>query len=66
MSTTTYTLRCFVEGDNTAFDVIASSTVFIAELKEMIKEEKSDLLQRVDASSLILWKVCIRISSDSF
>jgi hypothetical protein len=57
MSDTSYRLWCFVEGDNTVFPVIASSTLFIGELKDKIKENKSNLLQRVDASSLTLWKV---------
>jgi hypothetical protein len=38
------------------FPVIASSTMSIGELKEIIKE-KSNLFQRVDASSLTVWKV---------
>jgi hypothetical protein len=57
MSETTYELWCLVEGDNTPFSIIASSTTFIGELPKMIKKEKSNALQRFDASSLLLWKV---------
>jgi len=56
-SDTSYRLWCFVEGDNTVFPVIASSTLLIDDLKDKIKEKKSNLLQRVDASILTLWKV---------
>ena len=47
----------YVVGDDTPFSIIASSTIFIANLQEMIKKEKSNLLQKVDASNLVLWKV---------
>ncbi len=57
MSDTPYTLWCYVEGDKTLFRVIISSTKITDDLKKSIKEEKSNLLQGVDASSLILTKV---------
>jgi len=57
MSDTTYKLCCIVEGENSPFSTIASSTIFVAELQKMIKKERSNLLQRVDASDLHLWKV---------
>jgi hypothetical protein len=56
MSDTT-TILCLIEGDKSPFYMVAPSTIFIAELQKMIKKEKSDLLQRVDASDLTLWKV---------
>jgi hypothetical protein len=49
MSDTTYTLLCFIEGDNTPFPVTTSSTVSIGGLKETIKEKNINLLQEVDA-----------------
>ena len=58
MPDTIYNLWCFVEGDKHAFSVAALSTMMIGELRKKIKEEKSNLLQRVDASSLNLFKVC--------
>jgi hypothetical protein len=65
MSDTTYTPWCFFERDETTFDVTISPTVSISRLRKIIKEEKSNPLQEVDASSLILWEVCyFMISSD--
>ncbi len=57
MSDDTYTLFCFVQGDNNAFPVTVPLKTFIGELKKEIKEEKSNFLGGVDASSLTLWKV---------
>jgi len=51
-----YLLWCFVEEDNTYFHVIASSTIYISTLKDLIKEKRSDRI-RVDAASLTLSKV---------
>jgi len=55
----TYRIWCFVKGDNNAFFIAPSSTILMAELKLMIKGQKSEshLLQGVDATTLILWKV---------
>jgi hypothetical protein len=49
MYDTQYILWCYIERDDTYFHVIASPTIFIAELKDLIKVEKSNLLQKVDA-----------------
>jgi hypothetical protein len=57
MSDTTYILSCYVVGDANPFPIIASSTIFIGELQQMIKKESSNLFQKVDASDLVLWKV---------
>jgi Crinkler effector protein N-terminal domain len=57
MSDTTYSLWCSVEGDCTLFLVNVSPTIFVGELQKIIKKEKSNVLQRVDASNLALWKV---------
>jgi hypothetical protein len=57
MSDTTYKHWCYVVGDDTPFSIIASSTLFIHDLQELIKKRKSNLLQKVDASNLVLWKV---------
>jgi hypothetical protein len=55
--TTTYTLWCIADGDNTVFSVTVLSSISIDELKNKIKEAKSNFLQRVDASDLTLSKV---------
>ena len=58
MSDTTYTLWCFAEGTKHPFSITPSSTIFIDELKKLIKEEElPNFLQGIDASSLTLWKV---------
>ncbi len=57
MSDDTYTLFCFVQGDNNPFPVTVPLKTFIGELIEEIKEEKSNFLKGFDAPSLILWKV---------
>ncbi len=57
MSDTPFMLWCYVQGDKAYFPVIASSAIPIGVLQEKIKEEKSNLLQGVDASSLTLRKV---------
>jgi hypothetical protein len=62
MSDTTYELLCLIERDITPFTVVAPSTTYIGVLKQVIKKEKGDRLQSVDAPDLKLWKV--RISSD--
>ena len=47
----------YVEGHNTLFRIITSSTKVTSELKDKIKEEgKNGVLNNVDASSLTLWK----------
>ena len=58
MAETIYSTR-FIEGDSAPLCLRASSTIDIAELQDMIKEERSILLQLegVDAASLILMKV---------
>jgi hypothetical protein len=61
MSDTNYHLWCYVEGDETVFDlvfdVIASSTISISKLRQTIKEKRSNILQGIDAASLTLSKV---------
>ena len=53
-----YNLWCYIQGDNTAFPLIASSTIFVDLLKDSIKEErKNGVLKNVDAKDLTLWKV---------
>ena len=52
------TLWCLVEGEEHPFLVATSPTTVIAELKKIIKIEKANTLQRVDASNVELWKVC--------
>jgi Crinkler effector protein N-terminal domain len=52
-----YTLWCYIRGDSTHFPVIVSPTISIGVLQLEIKEVKSNLLQRVDPSSLTLSKV---------
>ena len=51
-------LWCFIEGATTSFSIIASSTMFISMLRDVIKEKhKHGVLSGVDASELTLWKV---------
>lgn len=50
-------LWCIVEGDETPFSVIASTSKFIHKLKKMIKKERGNHLQRIDAPILSLWNV---------
>jgi hypothetical protein len=57
MFDTPHMLWCYVEGDNAVFRVIISSTKTIDDLKRLIKEKRSNLLQGIDASSLTLMKV---------
>ncbi|KAI0297393.1 hypothetical protein BC826DRAFT_165340 [Russula brevipes] len=58
----TYNLWCLIEG-KTPFLVTALSTMPISVLKKVIKEENSNLLQKVDAPNLILWKVDVNIDT---
>jgi hypothetical protein len=52
------TLWCLIEGDKVLFPVSASTTTYVGELKEMIKEKKkNNTLRTVDASDLTLTKV---------
>ena len=53
----TYTLWCFMQGDNNIFPAVAPLTMTIGELKTMIEKIKKNFLQGLDASSLALWKV---------
>jgi crinkler effector protein len=53
----TYSLWCPIEGDKTPFKVMIPINSDIYDLKEEIKKERSNFLQKVDASDLILWKV---------
>ena len=63
----TYRIWCFVEGDNSASYIASSSTMLMAELKKLIKEEgKNGVLGSVDAKDLILWKVRMTFGRDSF
>ena len=49
---------CFVEGDTTPFPVTASSTIFIDDLKNKIKEKGNNgVFNSVLAKDLTLWKV---------
>jgi hypothetical protein len=57
MSNTIQKLWCFSEGGNRPFSVTPSLTTSVHDLKRMIKEEKSNALQGIDAVDLTLWKV---------
>ena len=56
--TTTLTFWCLVESDDNPFPVHISPTLFIGDLKSLIKQAKGNGLKTVDASNLGLWKVC--------
>jgi len=61
MADTAHELWCLIEGTTTPtptpFSIDISPGASIDKLKDMIKEKKKNLFQRVDASDLILWKV---------
>lgn len=57
MSNITHDIWCFIEGDQQPFFITTSSTTSVARLKDMIKDRKSNFLQRVDSQGLSLWKV---------
>jgi hypothetical protein len=64
--TISYRLWCHVEGDSTAFSVLAPSAISIDELKKLIKEEGVNATERtVLAKDLVLWKVRMTMASDS-
>jgi len=53
------TLWCLVKGDTSLFKVETTPEHDIADLKALIQEErKNGVLGRVDATDLVLWKVC--------
>jgi hypothetical protein len=56
MSDTTYNFLCLLEGYKNRFYVVASSTIFICQLKQVIKKKGNRLL-RVDTSDFTLCKV---------
>jgi hypothetical protein len=60
MTSDTRALWCLIEGDSTLFEVTAPVTASIHRLKQLIHEErKNGVLRKVDASDLVLWKVCV-------
>ena len=51
-------LVCLVEGDSSIFPVTPTGDMHIWDLQKLIKEEKKNgVLNGVDSSDLILWKV---------
>jgi len=53
-----YHLWCYVAGDNVPFLVTASSSTFISQLKDLIKEKGINASEHaVLAKDLTLWKV---------
>jgi hypothetical protein len=65
MANDSYRIWCLVEGDTTIFPVTASRTLFIGELKDLIKVKNNRALNGVDADELKLWKVRMIMASDS-
>ncbi|KAG0296844.1 hypothetical protein BGZ97_004435 [Linnemannia gamsii] len=59
-------LICIVAGEpsSNAFSVKASSALIVDELKKLIKAEKSNDFQDVDADKLTLWRVSIADDDD--
>ena len=51
------TLWCLVLNNPAPFKIIVGRRIAIADLTEVIKEKKNQLLHSVDASDLMLWKV---------
>ena len=54
----TLRLWCFLQGDTLPFSVKASGEELIDELNTVIHAKRFDVLQGIDAASLILYKVC--------
>jgi Crinkler effector protein N-terminal domain len=53
-----HTLICLIEGDSSLFPVDPTGNMRICDLQDLIKEEnKNGVLNGVDPSDLILWKV---------
>jgi hypothetical protein len=53
-----HALICLVEGDSSVFIVEPTGDMDIMDLKDLIWEEnKNNVLNGVDSSDLILWKV---------
>ena len=52
------TLTCLIEGESTPFIVKPKKDISIMELKDLIKDKKSNHLRTIDANELTLWKVC--------
>ena len=52
-------LWCLIQGDSTPFEVTAPVNATINRLKELVWEKrKRGAFKNVDASDIILWKVC--------
>jgi hypothetical protein len=66
MTDETCDILCLIEGDTAIFSVIASPTIPIAELKDLIKEErKNGVLKGILAKDLTVWKVRMTRASNS-
>jgi Crinkler effector protein N-terminal domain len=59
--TTIFTLLCYVRGDDykNAFEVKIGKEETVAELREAIKKENTQMCRAIDANLLVLWKVSI-------
>ncbi|KAF8953043.1 hypothetical protein BGZ46_003310, partial [Entomortierella lignicola] len=57
-------LFCVLDGDSTAFPLNLASDDTIGDLKDSIHKKKSNALEGIDASDLLLWQVSIPIGSD--
>ncbi|KAF8911816.1 hypothetical protein BGZ58_005827, partial [Dissophora ornata] len=55
-------LFCLVDGESTGFPVKISPNNTIGELKDLIKDKKSNDFSDVDADQLTLWKVSIPVA----
>jgi hypothetical protein len=52
-------LWCLVRGNNNPFKVVIGQDNDIDDLKKVIKEEKQNVLSKVDVDDIILWNVKI-------
>ena len=52
-----YKLFCMVENNSIPFSVDTSADDTVDDLKKIIKSEKPNALQSIDANQLMLWKV---------
>ena len=61
-----FTLNCWILCDNTdhVFPVEISREKSVGVLKDAIKDKKQHRLHEIDADSLTLWKVSLRIGSN--
>ena len=61
MTDTHLTLFCVVDGESTSFPIKISSEETVGELKKLIKAEKPNYCEKIDAKDLTLWHVSLPV-----